>query len=83
MSLEPTLRLFLRRSTDSTMRLEAADGSLVVQSRSYHQLRVDLKILLAAMPGRPPRVKIYIGSPQRRLFPVRGDSGSYPAVPPS
>jgi hypothetical protein len=66
MTVEGELRVFLRRSTEGTYRLESEDGRLVLQGRSYRELRDDLRTLLGTS-RLPPRVKILIGSPRQQL----------------
>lgn len=83
MGVEVELRLFLRRSADGGLRLEAADGSLMVQSCSYRQLRRDLETILRALPGWPRQVKVFIGKPPRRPPPVRTESGALVPVLPT
>jgi hypothetical protein len=71
MALQRELRTFLRRTNDGAYRLEAEDGSLVIYSRSYRQLRRDLEVVLRALPGPRDRLKILIGSPPRSSAPPR------------
>jgi hypothetical protein len=68
MTVEGELRVFLRRSTEGTYRLESEDGRLVLQGRSYRELRDDLRTLLGTS-RLPPRVKILLGSPRPQSAP--------------
>jgi hypothetical protein len=79
MAAERELRTFLRRSPDGSYRLETDDGRLLLRGRNYRELRATLERVLAAMPKRPDRVKILIGTPSR-LPAHRSPSGLYAAV---
>jgi hypothetical protein len=65
MAAQRDLRTYLRRTIEGGYRLEAEDGSLVVESNNYRDLRKDLEVLLSAMPAPPLKVKVLIGSPRR------------------
>jgi hypothetical protein len=79
MALESELQLFLRRTSDG-YHLEAEDGSLVIQSRTYRELREDLDEVMKSMSRPPRKVKVLIGSRRRPPAPVRTPSGGYPPV---
>lgn len=71
MALHGELRLFLRRREDGAgYWLETEEGSVVVQSRSYRQLRDDLDLILRGDPHGPRRVKVLLGSPRRPPRPM-------------
>jgi hypothetical protein len=63
--LSNELLTFLRRTSEGGYRLEAQDGSIMLESRSYHELREDLDVLLRAMPVPPRSVKVLIGRPRQ------------------
>jgi hypothetical protein len=81
MAVGSELRLYLRRSLKGDFRLEREDGTVLVRSHTYHQLRRDLEAILAAIPGGPPHAKILLGTPRRPQI-VRTDSGQYPQLVP-
>jgi hypothetical protein len=59
------LRTYLRRTAEGGYRLESDDGSVIVEGRTYRQIRGDLEVLLGAMQIAPGRLKILIGAPRR------------------
>src|SRR4051812_28748173 len=57
------LRTFLRRTAKGEYSLEAEDGSLVLRSRTYRDLRRDMRVVLAALGLRLEDVKVFLGAP--------------------
>jgi hypothetical protein len=59
------LLTFLRRTPDGLYRLETEDGSLMLEGRSYRELRHDLELLLGATGVPAGSLKVMIGRPRR------------------
>jgi hypothetical protein len=59
------IRTFLRRTSGGGYRMEAEDGSLLVESRTYREVRADLEALFASKRLPPHRVKVLLGSARR------------------
>jgi hypothetical protein len=73
MAREDELRMFLYRIAPGALRLETEDGCLILQSRTYHELRRDLAIALQTKAGCAPTVKVMIGRPARPAHRGRFD----------
>jgi hypothetical protein len=70
MAANRMLRTFLRRTAKGEYSLEAEDGSLVLRSRTYRDLRRDMRVVLAALGLRLEDVKVFLGAPPRLRPPV-------------
>jgi hypothetical protein len=74
------LRTYLSRTPEGNYKLEAADGSVAVEGRSYREVRADLEVLLESMRLPPRRLKILVGSPRR---PARSAPPTRPGNAPA